>query len=113
MTAGQQAIADGFAANLAVHGQTWTRPADGKLIAGVPATLKPTSPHMVNAPDMAFPILVADAAMTPPLLASQVMPTPRLKKGDELTKGGKSYRVTRADYEESTALWVVILTTNF
>jgi hypothetical protein len=103
MTAGQQAIADGFAVTLAEHGQTWTRTSDGAQFIGVAGNLKPDNPHMAGAQDRDFPAYFADSTM----------PTPRLKKGDELTKDSKNFRVVRADYEEATAQWVVIFSPTF
>ena len=113
MTAGQQAIADGFAATLAEHGQTWKRTKDNAAIQGVAGNLKPDNPHMAGAQDRDFLIFVADASLSPPLTAAQVMPATRLAKGDELTKGTKNFRVVRADYEEASALWVVVLSPTF
>jgi|GEM_PF-2950547 hypothetical protein len=113
MTAGQQAIADGFAATLAEHGQAWTRTADGAVIYGVACKLKPDNPHMAGAQDEDFPVFVADRSLSPPLPIAWVMPATRLKKGDELTKNTKNFRVVRADYEEATALWTVVFSPTF
>jgi hypothetical protein len=120
MTIGQSAAADAHAANLSVHGQTWTRTADAALIQGVPAKLKHDDPKMVNAQDTDFPILVADSSLIGTLTAAQCMPTAgngRLQKGDELTKTvgatTKYYRVSRADLEEANCLWTVILSPTY
>ena len=113
MTPGQQALADGFAANLATHGQTWTRTSDSAAIQGVASKLNTENPHLVQGQDRDFGVIVADASLSPPLTAAQVMPSSRLKKGDELTKGTKKFRVTRADYQEASAMWLVILSPTF
>ena len=113
-TPGQQALADGFAANLAIHGQTWTRTSDSKTVQGVATTIKDETPHLAQGgQDREMAIIVADASLSPPLTAPQVMPSPRLKKGDELTKGTRNYRVVRADFEESNAMWLVVLSPTF
>ena len=113
ITPGQSALADGFAANLATHGQTWTRTADSVTIIGLASKLTDLNPHMVQSQDRDASMLVADASLSPPLLLSQVMPSNRLKKGDELTKGSRKYRVVRSDLQESNLLWLVVLSPTF
>ncbi len=113
MTPGQQALADGFAINLGVHGQTWTRTSDSAAIIGVPTRLSLENPHLEQSQDRNQIIRVADASLSPPLTAAQVMPSTRIKKGDELTKSSKKYRVVRADFNDSNALWYVQLSPTF
>jgi hypothetical protein len=113
MTPGQQAFADGFAANLATHGQTWVRTSDAASIQGVPSSLRPESVRLPQGQDRDFAVIVADAALVGPLTAAQVMPAARVKKGDELTKGSRKYRVTSADLQESNLMWLVVLSPTF
>jgi hypothetical protein len=113
MTPGQQSLAEGFSDNLAEHGQTWTRTSDGAQIVGIASAVKVEVPAMAAGQDRDFGIVVADPSLSPPLLPSQVMPSARLKKGDELTKGSRNYRVVRSDFQESNAMWMVILSPNF
>lgn len=113
MTPGQTALADGFAENLTTHGQAWARTSDAAVILGVVSKLTEDNPSMVQAQDRNIFLLVADASLSPPLLSSQVMPSVRLKKGDELTKGSRKYRVARADLREESLLWLVVLSPSF
>lgn len=112
-TPGQQALADGFAELLVNHGQVYVRTSDSAAVSGVPAKLMPTSPNMVQSNDREFAILVAASALSPPVPVSRVMPVAVLKKADELTKGTRFYRVVRADLEEGSAMWRVILSPSF
>lgn len=113
MTAGQKALADGFAVSLAVHGQTYVRTSDGASVLATSSRLTAETPHMPQGEDRAFAIIVADAELSPPLPASAVMPASRIKKGDELTKGSKHYRVIRADFQEGSAMWNIMLSPTF
>lgn len=114
MTEGQQAHADGFAANLAVHGKTFVRTSDSAPIKAVAARLKVENPAMVNSQDRPVNVLVADASLVGGgLTAADVMPSARLKKGDELTKGAKKFRVVRADLSEANTLWNIELSPTF
>ena len=113
MTPGQQAFADGFAANLATHGQTWTRTIDSVAVQGVPAAIRPESVKLANSQDKDFAVVIADRSMLGALTVSQVMPASRLKKGDELTKGDRKYRVVSADLRESNLTWLVMLSPTF
>jgi hypothetical protein len=113
MTPGQQAFADGFAANLATHGQTWTRTSDNAAIQGVPSSLRVAPAALVQAQDKDFAVVVADRALVGPLTSAQVMPVARVKKGDELTKGSRKYRVVSADLQESNLMWLVVLSPTF
>jgi hypothetical protein len=109
MTVGQQAFADGFAATLATHGQTWTRTSDSAAIQAVPGNLKDLTPHLIDGPLIDFPIIIASSALQPVLTAAQVMPTTPLRTGDELTKGGKHYRVTLVDFREASGTYKVTI----
>lgn len=126
MTAGQQAILDGFNANLAEHGQTWTRTNDNQTYSGIATKLEPTHPRMPGSQDRHFPVLISDSEMAlyEHLTDSSgnwlvdgngnyLIFNRRLQAGDELTKETsqdlKKYRVVRLDYDEPTALWTVIL----
>lgn len=80
---------------------------------GIVSRLTDMNPHMVQSQDREASMLVADSSLSPPLLASQVMPNPRLKKGDELTKGVRKYCVVRSDFQEENFLWLVILSPTF
>ena len=119
MTAGQAALADGFAVTLAVHGQTWVRASDSASFSGVATKNIKIAPHMAEAQDRNFPILVADSVLSPTIPTAQCMPegTSRLKVGDNLTKNvgsvPKYYTVARADYDEDTGLWTVFLSATF
>lgn len=119
MTPGQQAIADGFAATLAVHGQTWVRTRDAASFTGSPAKLKKDDAKMQGTQDRDFPVLVADLVLSPTIPAVQCMPAApnRLRVGDELTKSvgtvAKYYRVVRADYSEATGLWLCVFSPSF
>jgi hypothetical protein len=113
MTPGQKALADGFAVTIATHGQSWTRTADTVVIVGVASQVVSKEPHMVQSQNQETAIIVADASLSPPIPVAQVMPTQRLKKGDELTKGSRKYRVVSADLQESNGLWLVVLSPTF
>jgi hypothetical protein len=113
MTDGQAALADGFAVTLSVHGQTWTRTSDAASVVGVATKLKPNDPKLAGTNDQNVFILVADQLLSPNVPAAKCMPTTRLRNGDELTKGAKSYRVDRVDFDESSSLWLAILSPFF
>ena len=109
MTPGQQAFADGFAANLAAHGQTWTRTSDSAAIQAVPGNVTDLTPHLTDGPLIDFPIIIAGSILQPALTAAQVMPATPLRTGNELTKGGKHYRVTRVDFREASGTYKVTI----
>ena len=113
MTPGQQAFADGFAANLSTHGQTWVRTGDNVQVQGIPSAMRMAPTALVNSQNKDFGVIVADRGLLGTLTAAQVMPVARLKKGDELTKDSRKYRVVSSDLQESNLMWLVILSPTF
>lgn len=113
MTPQQQAAADGHADRLLNAGVIWQRTSDAAQISAFAGKLKASDPRMAGASDRDFPIIVADQILAPTIPLAQCMPATRLREGDELTKGSKFYRVKRADFEEATGLWSVIVSPSF
>ena len=119
MTPGLQALADGFAATLSVHGQTWTRTRDAATFTGAASRLKKDDARMEGTQDRDFPIFIADLVLSPTIPAAQCMPAApnRLKRGDVLSKNvgtvTREYSVVRSDLSEATGLWCVILSPTF
>jgi hypothetical protein len=113
MTPHQQSAADAHADALLNAGAVWQRTSDDAQISAFAGKLKASDPRMSGASDRDFPIIVADQILAPSIPLSQCMPTTRLTEGDELTKSSKYFRVKRADYEEATGLWTVIVSPSF
>lgn len=91
-TAAQQALAAGFSALAAHHGQQWTFGA--ATFVGVLGTLRPDDPRMIGARDRVIVLQVLEANL----------PTPHPKRGDTLQSGGRRYTVSRVDRDDATGI---------
>ena len=115
MTPGQLAFADGHSANLAEHGRLLVRESDSAVVPGYFGTLRPSDPRIAGAQDRVSLYLVADRGFLTAgaLLASQVMPSTRVARGDILSDSFRNFSVVRLDYSDLTGLWELILSGTF
>lgn len=97
-TPAEEAFAEGFSELADVHGKSWTF--GGSSFAGVASALRSDDPRMEGSADRLFEVV----ALTDDL------PSPAPKRGDEITQGSKTYRVTRRpDAEPSTGLTTLVV----
>lgn len=97
-TAGQIALAQGFAALKSIHGSSWTFGA--AKFGGVLSPLAVEDREFAAAPERTMQLLVLTSDM----------PAVRPEEGQHVTNGGRLYRVLRiADQQNGlTNLWLVV-----
>lgn len=97
-TAGQLALAQGFAALKSVHGSSWTFGA--AKFGGVLSPLAVEDRDFAAAPERTMQLLVLTSDL----------PEVRPEEGQHITHGGRLYRVLRATDQTNglTAIWLVV-----
>lgn len=82
-TVAEEAFAESFADLLSVHGKTWTFGA--ATFPGAFSAIKSDDPRMEGSADQLFEVIASTASL----------PSPGPKRGDEISVGGETYRLTR------------------